>query len=120
MLSEKLQHVRLSAFADASSLTDLVAEIIKFRSSNATVADHFELRNIGGVNREGSLNANTVADLAQRYRFSNTAVLAGNADPFEDLDSLFATLTNLHVSTNRIASNDAWQICFQALLSHTL
>jgi len=42
------------------------------------------------VEWEGALNANAVADFAQRDGLANTSALAGDDDALEKLNSLFA------------------------------
>ena len=73
-----------------------------FRSDVATL-DNFHLLHGRGVHREGALDTDAVAELADRVGLLQAAALDADDVTLEDLDALFAALDDAHVHLQFVA-----------------
>ena len=90
-------------FLDLGGLAQTVTQIVQLRSANLAVTDSLDVHNVGRVNRENLLTADTVGDTAHGDGFLNAAMLLGNDGALENLNSLAGTFLDLDMNTNRIA-----------------
>lgn len=94
---------RLDLFGDLSRFSVEVAQIVKFCSSDFTVANDLDFVDSGRVDRERSLDAYAERNSANSYRFANAAVLFCDNDTFESLQTLSRTLDDLDVYFDVVA-----------------
>lgn len=93
---------RNNEFLDFGLFADLGADVVELCSSNLTAAEHFDAFDTRRVEREYSLDADTVGILPHGEGFADTSVLDGDHQAFISLDSLSFTFHNLEVYTNCI------------------
>jgi len=110
----------LSALFDSCVLTDLISEVIELGTSDAATSGDFELGNVRGVNREGSLYADTIGNLSEGDGLTDSTVLDCNDDAFKKLNSLFATFTDFYRSLYRISRPDLGEIILQVRLNNAI
>src|SRR6476659_1885843 len=89
---------------DTSSFTTKSAEVIKFRSSDATAFDEINVIDNRSVERENAFNADTETGFSNRDCFACASVLPSNYHTFESLESFFGLgFFDPHMYTNGIA-----------------
>ena len=102
------------------SLAYAAAQIVQLRTANLTIAYDLELSNVGGVYREGLLNAYAVRNAANGDRLVNAGVLHRNDDALEYLDTLAVALFDLSVYTYGVTDLEFGQIALELLLRQNL
>lgn len=90
--------------ADTGCFALEIAEVVEFCASDTATGDDFDLVDHGGVDGEGTLDADTVGVFADGERLADAAVLFGDADTLEKLDALFFAFADTDVDTEGIAS----------------
>src|SRR5687767_8203861 len=91
------------ALFDASRLAAQIAQVIKLRAADFSVADNVYVVNNGRVKRENAFDADTEADLANRDGFAHAAVFAGDHDAFKCLQAFLAAFLDPNVDANVVA-----------------
>ena len=107
--------VGIRPFLDLCSLAKTVAQIVQLRAANLAVADALDVDDVGSVERENLLAADTIGDAANGDGFFDTAVLLGDDGALEDLDSFAGTFLDFDMNANGIAD-----LNFRQLLLHVL
>ena len=102
-------------FLDLCSLAKTVAQIVQLRAANLAVADALDVDNVGRMERENLLAADTIGDAANGDGFFDTAVLLGDDGALEDLDSFAGTFLAFDMTANGVAT-----LNFRQLLLHVL
>ena len=90
-------------FLDLCSLAKTVAQIVQLRAANLAVADALDVDDVGSVERENLLAADTIGDAANGDGFFDTAVLLGDDGALEDLDSFAGTFLDFDMNANGVA-----------------
>ena len=93
----------LATLLDASLLTAQIAQVVQLRTANAAAAGDLDGLQVRGVNREGTLNADTEGDLTDGEGLTDAGTLTTDADALEQLCTLVVTLDNLYVNVEGIA-----------------
>ena len=93
-------------FADLRTLAHATAQIVQLRTANETVANGLDLLDGGGMNGEDLLNANTVRNAADGDRLFDAAMLLGDHDALEDLDTLTSAFLDLNMDADGLADLD--------------
>ena len=102
-------------FLDLCCLSNSWAEVVELCSSDTTSYDNFNLLNSWRMHWENSFNANTIADLSDCESLSDTAVVLGNYNTFESLDSFCCSFNNLEENFNCITNTEILSILFDLL-----
>lgn len=97
----------LALLGDAGSLAHLVAQVVELGATDLTVTHDLELGDLRGVNREGTLDADAIGDLADREGLARTGTLETDDVALEDLDALAITLLDAVVHLDVVADQDA-------------
>ena len=93
----------LATLLDASLLTAQIAQVVQLRTANAAAAGDLDGLQVRGVNREGTLNADTEGDLTDGEGLTDAGALTTDADALEQLCTLVVALDNLYVYVEGIA-----------------
>ena len=91
---------KLAFFADTSSLTSQVTQIVQFCTTNDTTTSYNDLVDTRAVNREGSFNANAVRNTTNGEVFTYAGAAAGNYNAFKQLNALAGTLDAFAINFN--------------------
>ena len=94
---------RVALLLDLGGLADAVAEVVELGPAHVAAADDLDLGDDRGVDREGALDADAVADLAHGEGLAHTGALAADDDALEDLHALLVALDHPHVDLQRVA-----------------
>jgi hypothetical protein len=108
-LREERVHA-LAALFDSSVLTDLVSKVVKLGSADVALSSDLELGYVRRMQWERALDADTTANLAEGDCLGDPTVLNGDADAFEELNSLFTGFANLNVSLHGVAGADLGKV----------
>ena len=92
--------------ADASSLADAVAQIVELCAVDLAVTDNLELGDLRGVHREGTLDADTEADLADREGLACACAAHADDVALEDLNTLAVAFLDAVVNLHIVADED--------------
>ena len=117
---EKEGPVRADLFLDLCRFAQTIAQIVQLCSADLAVTDGLDVDDVGSVNRENLLAADTVGDTANGDGFLNAAMLLGNDGALENLNSLAGTFLNLDMNTNRIADVHFGQFLLHVLAGQSL
>lgn len=93
----------LALLGDAGSLADAIAQVVKLGATNVTVTNDLELGDLRAVKREGALDADAEADLADGEGLAAGVAVTTNNVALENLDALAITLGNAIVHLDRVA-----------------
>ena len=96
---------------DLSSLTDAVTQIVELSTANLTASDLFDVVDLGGVERENSLYADTIGYAANCDSFSYAAALTSDEVAFEKLKSFALTFLDFQVNLDQVADLKLGQVC---------
>ena len=72
------------------------------------------------MQRERALDTDRIADLTDRDVLGDSTVLAGNHDPFVNLNALLAALTDLDVRPDGISGPNRGKVLFQVIRDDAL
>ena len=89
-----------------SGFTTEVTEIIEFRATDIAEDDDFDLRDLGGMNGEGSFDAATVGNFTNGKRLAGAASATTDDGTFKNLNTFFVTFFDGAVNTNGIAGEE--------------
>jgi len=110
LVSGTPQNKPLTKWLKASGLTAKLTKIVELGATNAVTLCHLDLLNARAIDREDTLNADTVRDLPNGERRTMAAPLERDDRAFKNLDArarfLLLTLTRLcdtHVYTHGVA-----------------
>ncbi len=95
----------VAVFLDTRCLADALTQIKEFRTADHAAADHFDPIETRGVNQKGSFDADAVGDFAHHERVADTFAMSGDANPFENLNTLFVAFNNLCVNPHGCAAS---------------
>ena len=110
----------LNSLLDLGSLAHTVTQIVQLCTTNLALTDGLDHCNVGSVQGENLLAANTVGDTANGDALSDAAVLLSNDGALEDLDTLTSAFLDLHVDADGIAdfhSGDFLELLFAQCLN---
>src|SRR5579859_2830127 len=87
---------------DPGRLAAQVAEVVQLGPADAAVRDNLDLVDRRAVHREGPLDADAVADLANGEGLAHAATGAADDDTLEDLDPRPVAFLDAHVHLQRV------------------
>lgn len=105
--------LELATLLDASLLAAQIAQVVQLRTADAAAAGDLDGLEVRGVNREGTLYADTEGNLAHGEGLADTGALAADADALEELCTLVVTLNNLDVDVEGIAGAEGRDVVAQ-------
>ena len=76
----------LALFLDLGGLAAQIAQVVQLRAADVAAGDQLDLVQVRGVHREGALDADAEADLADGEGLADAAALAADDVAGEDLD----------------------------------
>ena len=91
-------------FLNLGSLADTAAEVVELSASNLTLADNVNINYVGGVEREGLLNAATIGNTSNGKGLRDSAAMLCNNGTLEHLNSFACAFLNLVVNTNGVTN----------------
>jgi hypothetical protein len=106
----------LSALDQSGLLAHAVAEVVELGAADLALVGDFNLGNAWGVERENTLNAFAVGNLADGERSIHTGTATSEDDACEDLDTLFATFHNAGVNLDGVANVEVCNFALKLLL----
>ena len=89
---------------NARGLSDALAQVVQAAASHATAVLDLDGRQTWAVQREDTLNADTVGELTDGEGGTDAVVVPGDAGSLEDLDTLLLALANTDVDAKGVAS----------------
>lgn len=95
---------------ETSGLADLVAEEVELGAADLAAADDLDLLDLRRVNREGTLDTHTEADLADGEGLTVRSTMTAGDDALEHLGTLASTLDDLVVDLDGIADVERRQV----------
>ena len=107
---------KLAFFADTSSLTSQVTQIVQFCTTNDTTTSNYDLVDTRAMNREGSFNANAVGNTTNGEVFTYARAAAGNYNAFKQLNTFTAAFNNLAVNLYGVTSFKIRDVAAQLFL----
>lgn len=102
VLSFSLRNRLAAVFLDTCVLRRQSSEVCQLSSSDFTAADNFDLIDDRGMNREGSLDTDTVGDLTYGKGCSDTAVASVNYNAFVNLNTCLVSFMDTYMNTYRV------------------
>src|SRR5215813_8477490 len=100
----------LSALLDSCGLAAQRTQVIQLRPTHLTPACDLNGFDSGGVNGEGPLDADAVADLPHREGLASAPALPADDDALEHLDPRAVALGDPHVHAKRVTGPERWDI----------
>ena len=101
---------------DLGGLADLIAEVVQLSAANGALARDFDLVDLGGMHREGALDAHAEADLADREGLAVGRSGAADDGALEDLDAFAVALGDAIMDLDRIAHIERGDVLVDLLL----
>jgi hypothetical protein len=98
--------VRVALLFDFRLLAAKVAQVVQLRATNVSARDYLDVVDDRGVNREGSLDADLEADLANAERLANAFAGAADNDTLKDLDARAGALDDVYVNLHVVAGTE--------------
>ena len=86
----------LATLLDASLLAAQIAQVVELRTADAATAGDLDGLQVRGVNREGTLNADTEGDLTDGEGLTDAGALATDADALEAVSYTHLTLPTIY------------------------
>ena len=84
-------------FLDAGRFTAKITQIVELRTTHATATDHIYVIDHGAMERENSLDADAVRDLADREGRASALARAADANALERLEAGLLTFGRARV-----------------------
>jgi hypothetical protein len=106
----------VSALHQEGALANAAAEVMKLGAADFATVGDLDFRDPGSVEREYTLDAFTVGNLANGECGVHSGAAAGDDDPSEELDTLFATFHNAAVHLDGVADIEISDVLLQLLL----
>src|SRR5258706_595163 len=106
----------VALFPDLGGLADAVTEVVQLGATNVATLDDLQLDNRRGVDGKRALDADPVADLADRVGLGDTAALPGDDVALEDLNTLLVALDHLDVDLDLVAAGKVGDISAEVLV----
>src|SRR6476661_299225 len=103
-------------FLDLGLLATQLAQVVQLRAADVTAGDDVDVVDVGRVHREGPLDADAVALLADGEGLADATTLAAQHDALEDLDALLGTLDDLDVDIDGVAGAEGRDVVAQRRL----
>src|SRR4051812_9707255 len=100
----------LLALAEAGSLAAQTAKVIQLRAADASGADHVDVIDDRGCNRENAFHALAEADLANCYCLRHAGTVFGYDRAFESLGALFVAFLDPDVDADGVAGTELGNI----------
>ena len=110
----------LNEFLNLGALADSAAQIVELSTTDFTASYYFYLSNVGGMEREGLFNTNTVGNSAYGKGLGDAAAVLSDNGAFKHLNSLSVTLFDLVVNTNSVTDVELGHRFLQLLVSKSL
>ena len=110
----------LATFFDACRFSAQITKIVKFRAANRTTAGNFDFRNTWRMQRECTLNANTIRNFSYGKCFTDSAALPFDNNTFKHLDTFTASFNNLNVHFNSVTWAEIRMIRTKLVLCHLI
>ena len=107
---------KLAFFANTSSLTSQVTQIVQFCTTNDTTTSYNNLVDTGAVNREGSFNAYAVGYTTNGEVLTNAGAAEGNYNAFEQLDTFTGAFNDFAVNFYGVACFKVRDVAAQLFL----
>ena len=106
----------LPLLLDLGPLPDTVAQVVELGSADVTTGPDLDAVDDRRVDREGPLNPNTEAELADCEGLTDSAALALDDHALEQLDPLAVALDNTDVHLEGVAGAEVGNIVAEALV----
>ena len=90
-------------FFDLGGLAEAVAEVVELRTADLAAANDVNLLDERAVDREHTLNANTVRGAADGEGLRDAAMLLGNNGALKSLDTLLVAFLDADGDANGVA-----------------
>src|SRR5690606_2195454 len=99
--------------ANLCLLAAKVAQVVELCATNVTTGDDLNAVKHRAVYREGTLDANLEADLANGEGFANACTGAANNHALEDLNTRTGTLGDVYVHLYGVTGEKLWDVATQ-------
>jgi hypothetical protein len=106
----------VSAFHEDRTLTNALAEVMKFGTADFAFGDHFDFCDTRGVEREYALDTFAVGNFTNGERGVDAGSAFGDNDACEDLDALFSAFDNAAMHFDRVAYIEFCNVLVELLL----
>src|SRR5215207_7935268 len=106
---------RVPLLLDLGGLAAQLAQVVELGAADVAAGGDLDLLDDRGVHREGALDADTEADLADGEGLPDAAALAADDHALEELDPLAGTLDYAHVHLQRVAGAEVRDVGTQRL-----
>src|SRR3954469_26043880 len=98
-----MRSLREALLLDLGLLAPQVAQVVQLRAAHVTAGDDLDVVDHRGVHREGALDADLEADLADREGLAHAVARAADDGALEDLDTGAAALDDVDVHLDGVA-----------------
>src|SRR4051812_27127505 len=95
--SERSGRSGVPLLLDLGLLAAQVAQVVELGATHVTAGDELDVVDDRGVHREGALDADLEADLANREGLADAFAGAADDDPLEDLNTRARAFDDVHV-----------------------
>ena len=116
LCSSKCLGLAEGLFLDLCGLANLLAQVVQLSTTDIAPAGHLDLVDLRGVNREGTLNADAGADLANGEGFARGLAMTTDNVTLEHLDTLLVALGDAIVDSHGIANGELRDVLLDLLL----
>lgn len=106
-------------FFDLGRLTNSVAEIVEFSTSDVTGTGDINCNDVGRMDREGLLNTNSVRHTSYSEGLGNAAAMFSDDGAFEHLNSLAGSLFDTVVNTHVVTYVDSRKLLLELLVCNS-
>jgi len=96
----------VALFLDLGRLTDAITQVVELGTTNVASSHDLDLVDGGAVLREGSLDTDAEAELANLEGLASASATNGDDNTLEHLHTLAATFDDLHVDLDGVAGSE--------------
>ena len=110
---------RSDLFFDLGSLTDSVAQIVEFCTSDITGTGDIDSNNVGRMDREGLLDSDSVRNTSYGESLGDSTAMLGNNGSLKHLNSLAGSFFDAVVNTHIVTDIDDRKLLFELLVRNS-
>ena len=110
----------LNLLLNLSRLSNSVTKIVEFSATNLSLAEYYDLVNVGGMKGEGLLNAYAVGNSSYGEGLRDSAAVLSDNGTLEELNSLLLTLDDTNVNLYAVADAELVNIGLKLLVYKSL
>lgn len=99
---------------DLGCLTDAVTQVVELGPTNVSTGVHLDLLDDRRVNREGTLHADAIGELANGEGLLYPTALTTNHNTLEHLDALLVALNHANVNLEGVPRGEVRYVCTEA------